>query len=57
MTELMIDDIIKVSKDGQTTMGRVTDATDEFVSIFRDSGDVWYKFSDYDIEVIGSLTS
>lgn len=57
MTDLMIDDIIKVSKDGKTTIGRVTDATEDFVSIFRDSGDVWFAFADYEIEILESTAS
>lgn len=50
------DDIVKIVKEGKTTLGRVVDSTETEVLIYRSGGDVWYSTTEYEIESIGSCT-
>lgn len=53
MHQFKKDDIIKVSKDDEYTLGKVADITETEIAIFRDSGDVWYSLAEWDIEFLG----
>lgn len=48
------DDIVKISGDGKTTLGRVVDSTESEVLIYRDGGDVWYSLTEYEIKNLGT---
>lgn len=44
------NDIVKISKGDYTTLAKVVATTGSDVLVFRDTGNVWYSFDEYDIE-------
>lgn len=52
LTKARAGDIIKLSNETKTVLGRVVDATDESVLIFRDTGDIWYSLDEFEMEIL-----
>lgn len=53
LTKCNKGDIVKLSdKEGNVTLGKVVDSTEDSVLIFRDSGDRWYDFDAYQLEIL-----
>lgn len=48
------DDIVKISQGDKVTLGKVVDSTDKEVLVYRADGNIWYSFSEYEIENLGS---
>lgn len=46
------DSIIKISSGNKTTLARVVDISEDAVLVFRDTGNIWYPFDEYDIELL-----
>lgn len=48
------DDIVRITKDDYRSLGRVTAVSDDGVQVFRDGGDVWFLFDEYEVEKLGT---
>lgn len=57
LLEITKDDIVSIAKDDYFSLGRVIVSAEDGVQIFRDSGNVWYMFDEYQIEKLSSLDS
>lgn len=45
-------DIVKVSDGERTTIAKVLDSDDEGVLVFRDTGNVWLSYKEYEFKIL-----
>lgn len=52
LTLIHKNDIVKVSNKDSSTIAKVLDSDEKGVLVFRDTGNVWLSYEDYEFRVL-----